>query len=140
MPGGQPDKSPPSAACAFQTKGINMPSPVVHFEIGSSNSAQAAQFYKAVFGWEMTSAGPAQLITGGNEGGPTGMLNALGHPPEHYVMIYVQVDDIEHALERVERAGGTRIVGPLPLPDGRRFAWINDTASNMIGLLTPVAS
>lgn len=114
-----------------------MPAPVVHFEIGSTDSAKTAAFYKAVFNWEMAAAGAAQLITGGHEGGPTGMLNALGHPPDNYVMIYVQVDDIDLAIERAIAAGGTKIVGPAPLPDGRRFAWIRDTASNVIGMLSP---
>jgi uncharacterized protein len=114
-----------------------MPSPVVHFEIGSRDSAHLAGFYRAVFDWRFIDAGPAQALSSGAEGGPTGMLNALGHPPESYVTIYVQVDDIAAALERVAAAGGSRIVGPLPLPDGRSFAWIKDTADNMIGLLTP---
>jgi predicted enzyme related to lactoylglutathione lyase len=64
------------------------------------------------------------------------MLNSLGHPPENYVMVYIQVDDLEAALVRVDAAGGKKLVGPIPLPDGRRFAWISDTAGNVIGLLT----
>jgi len=111
--------------------------PVVHFEIGSKDSAQTSRFYHEVFGWEFQPAGPAQVISAGLEGGPTGMLNSLGHPPENYVMVYVRVDDIPGALTRVAEAGGRKIVGPVPLPDGRRFAWISDTAGNMIGLLTP---
>jgi predicted enzyme related to lactoylglutathione lyase len=82
--------------------------------------------------------GPAHLIVGGLEGGASGMLNALGHPPHTYVMVYVQVDDIEAALARVAQAGGTKLVGPVPLPDGRRFAWFADPAGNTIGLLTPL--
>ena len=115
-----------------------MSSPVVHFEIGSKNSAETAKFYSAVFGWQFAPMGGAQLVSGGHEGGPTGMLNALGHPPENYVTVYVQVDDLEAALERVAEAGGKTMVPPIPLPDGRRFAWINDTAGNIIGLLTPL--
>jgi predicted enzyme related to lactoylglutathione lyase len=115
-----------------------MAAPVVHFEIGSMNSAETARFYAAVFGWHFAGAGAALTVAGGHEGGPTGMLNALGHPPENYVLLYVQVDDIEAALARSEAAGGTRLVGPIALPDGRRFAWVRDTAGNMVGLLTPL--
>jgi predicted enzyme related to lactoylglutathione lyase len=113
-----------------------MPAPVVHFEIGSKDSAEAAKFYSAVFDWQFADLGPARLIAAGHEGGPSGMLVTLGHPPENYVTIYVQVDDLEAALERVAEAGGKTMVPPVPLPDGRRFAWINDTAGNIIGLLT----
>jgi predicted enzyme related to lactoylglutathione lyase len=104
-----------------------MPAPVVHFEIGSKDTAATAAFYGAVFDWRFGGDGPARFVTGGHEGGPTGMLNALGHPP----------DDIAATLERVAAAGGVKLVGPIPLPDGRRFAWIQDPAGNAIGLLTP---
>jgi predicted enzyme related to lactoylglutathione lyase len=114
-----------------------MPAPVVHFEIGSKDTAATAAFYGAVFDWRFGGDGPARFVTGGHEGGPTGMLNALGHPPDNYVMVYVQVDDIAATLERVAAAGGVKLVGPIPLPDGRRFAWIQDPAGNAIGLLTP---
>ena len=65
------------------------------------------------------------------------MLNALGHPPEKYVILYAEVSDIEAAIARAVDAGGSKIVGPAPLPDGRRFAWVKDTAGNVLGLLTP---
>jgi len=114
-----------------------MPSPVVHVEIGSTDSATTARFYADVFGWNTAAAGPVHQVISGHEGGPTAMLNALGHPPDNYVLIYIEVEDIDAALERVTMAGGGKFVGPIPLPDGRRFAWVTDTASNMIGLLTP---
>jgi predicted enzyme related to lactoylglutathione lyase len=114
-----------------------MPAPIVHFEIGSKDAAESARFYGAVFDWSFAEIGAARLIAGGHEGGPSGMLNALGHPPETYVMVYVQVDDLEATLARVVEAGGQKLVGPAPIPDGRRFAWIQDPAGNTIGLLTP---
>ncbi len=112
------------------------PAPIVHFEIGSTDSAKLAEFYGAVLGWKFLPAGSAQVVTTAT--GPTGMLNALGHPPDTYVMLYAQVDDIAAALERVAQAGGRKIVGPAPLPDGRKFAWVQDTAGNVLGLLTPL--
>src|SRR5258708_8922310 len=98
-----------------------MPAPVVHFEIGSKDSAETAKFDSEVFDWQFAVLGPARLIAAGHEGGPTGMLSTLGHPPENYVMVYVQVDDLEAALKRVAEAGGKTMVPPIPLPDGRRF-------------------
>ena len=114
-----------------------MSCPIVHFEIGSKDAAANAAFYRAVFGWEFAPLGAAQSIVGGNEGGPSGMLNALGHPPETYVMVYVEVQDLEASLALVGPAGGSTMVGPVPLPNGRRFAWIGDNAGNVIGLITP---
>ena len=36
--------------------------PVVHFEIGCRDSAKTQQFYKDMFDWSITQAGPAALI------------------------------------------------------------------------------
>jgi len=65
------------------------------------------------------------------------MLNTLGHPPDNYVLIYIQVDDVSAALDTVIAQRGKVLVGPAALPDGRTFAWIRDPAGNMIGLLSP---
>ncbi len=110
---------------------------IVHVEIGSKNSADLAKFYERSFGWKFNAAGPVEVVSGGAEGGPTIMLNALGHEPENYVLVYIEVVDIEGALRTITEAGGSKIVGPGPLPDGRRFAWVRDPAGNAIGLLTP---
>jgi predicted enzyme related to lactoylglutathione lyase len=117
-----------------------MPSPIVRSEIGSKDSAATAAFYDAVFGWKTAAQGLVHQVITGHQGGPTAMLNALGHPPDNYVLIYSEVDDIDAALDRVAAAGGSRFVGPISLPDGRRFAWVSDTGSNLIGLVTPSAA
>jgi len=90
----------------------SMSCPVVQFEIGSNDSAALSEFHATVFGWAFKAAGPAQAIVGGFDGGPSGMLNALGHPPEKYVMVYIEVPDLEACLERVNAACGATIVPP----------------------------
>jgi uncharacterized protein len=129
--------SPAASVAATGPTGRRVAARIVHVEIGSKNSADLAKFYNRAFGWTFDPAGPAQLVTGGAEGGPTIMLNALGHPPETYVLIYIEVADIEAALRTIAETGGSKLVGPGPLPDGRRFAWVRDPAGNMIALLTP---
>ena len=114
-----------------------MPSPLVHFEIGSKDSVGLSKFYGEIFDWTFLELGNVRPIAEGLEGGPTGMLNTLGHPPENYVMIYIQVDDVSAALDKVIALRGKILVGPGTLPDGRTFAWIRDPAGNMIGMLSP---
>jgi predicted enzyme related to lactoylglutathione lyase len=114
-----------------------MAAPVVFFEIGSKDAAALAGFYGDVLGWRFAELGAARTIVGGHEGGPAGMLNALGHPPETYVMVYAQVEDLAVALAQVAQSGGAKLVGPHPLPDGRHFAWVRDPAGNLLGLVTP---
>lgn len=113
-----------------------MPNPVVHFEIGCRDVARTSEFYTRLFDWKLQPGGPATLIDSG-EGGITGHFTSLGHEPHHYVTVYVQVDDIEAYLKKVLDLGGKVVVGPIPLPDGRRFAWITDPDGSIVGLIQP---
>lgn len=114
------------------TQAIN---PVVHFEIGCRDMHTTKAFYKQVFGWEPDQFG---VINREQLPGIPGHFVSLGHEPHNYVLVYVQVDDINAYLEKTAQAGGKKLVGPVPLPDGRQFAWITDAEGNMIGLITPV--
>jgi predicted enzyme related to lactoylglutathione lyase len=116
-----------------------MPNPVVHFEIGCRDRDATARFYEDAFGWTTAVTGDLtrSIDTGAAEGVP-GHLTALGHEPHAYVLVYIQVDDVEAAIAKVEAAGGANHIGPLPTPEGRQFAWVKDPAGNMIGLLSPV--
>ncbi|HVU94778.1 MAG TPA: hypothetical protein VHE34_06115 [Puia sp.] len=37
---------------------------------------------------------------------------------------------------QIEGAGGKRVIGPVPLPDGKKFAWFRDPGGNTVGLIT----
>ena len=114
-----------------------MGQPVVHFEIGCQDKTRAATFYSELFGWQTQQAGPATLIDTGNASGINGHFTALGHEPSHYVLVYIQVDDLTPYLEQVKTLGGGIVVPPVQLPDGRRFAWLTDPEGNTFGLITP---
>jgi hypothetical protein len=70
--------------------------------------------------------------------GIPGHITTLGHEPRQYVTFYIEVDDIVDTLTRITAAGGKKVVGPVPLPDGKKFAWFADPGGNMIGLITKV--
>ncbi len=113
-----------------------MGQPVVYFEIGCQDQGRAAHFYSALFGWQTQPAGPATLINTVSTDGINGHFTALGHDPLHYILFYIQVDDLIPYLEQIESLGGKIVVPPVPLPDGRRFAWISDPEGNTVGLIT----
>ena len=48
--------------------------------------------------------------------------------------VYIGVDKIEDYLERIEKLGGKKIVGPVVIPTGR-FAWFCDPEGNQLGLM-----
>lgn len=112
--------------------------PVIHFEVGCRDLAKTTAFYTELFGWTPTSIPMASLLNTNSTEGVQGHITSLGHEPHNYVTFYIQVDNIEDSLTKIEAAGGKKVVGPFPLPDGRRFAWFTDPEGNMIALITKV--
>ena len=110
--------------------------PVVHFEIGCKDLEGTTTFYTELFGWKANPIPYASLLDTQSEKGIPGHITALGHEPHQYVTFYIEVDDIGGTLTRIEAEGGKRLVGPVPLPDGKQFAWFSDPGGNMVGLIT----
>jgi hypothetical protein len=108
--------------------------PVVFFEIGCRDRAKTGDFYSKLFDWQITAAGPASGIQTGNPQGIPGHIVSLGHEPEHYTMFYVDVEDVQAALDKATELGGKKLVGPINIPAGT-FAWFSDPDGNTIGLL-----
>ena len=119
-----------------QKGGKSMGRPVVHFEIGCRDRAKTGDYYSKLFGWEITVAGPASDIQTGSSQGIAGHLTSLGHEPEHYTMFYVDVEDVQAALDKAVELGGKKVVGPIAIPAGT-FAWFMDPDGNTVGLLKP---
>ena len=110
--------------------------PVVHFEIGCKDLEGTTSFYTNLFGWTATSIPSASLLDTHSTKGVPGHITALGHEPHQYVTFYIEVDDIADTLTRIEAASGKKLVGPIPLPDGKKFAWFQDPGGNMVALIT----
>ena len=111
-----------------------MPNPVVFFEIGCKDTAQTREFYGKMFDWNVAETPTGAMID--PKGGIPGQITSLGHEPHQYTIFYVQVDDVAAAISQAESLGGTKIVGPIPIPIGT-FAWISDPGGNTIGLWKP---
>jgi predicted enzyme related to lactoylglutathione lyase len=111
-----------------QIGGKHMPHPVVHFEIGCRDRAKTEKFFSELFGWQI---GAGSTIDGA---GLPGHITSLGHEPEHYTMFYVEVDDVQAALDKATSLGGKTVVPPVKIPTGT-FAWFADIDGNTIGLL-----
>jgi predicted enzyme related to lactoylglutathione lyase len=108
--------------------------PVVYFEIGCRDRAATSSFYAELFDWKIRSDQHSDVITADSTAGIDGHIASLGHEPHTYTIFYVSVEDLDAAILRAEQLGGTRLVGPAPIADGR-FAWIADPGGNTIGLL-----
>jgi predicted enzyme related to lactoylglutathione lyase len=102
---------------------------VVHFEIGGTDTARARSFYSELFGWTIDD-GPVKMIEGA---GLTGHLNALGHEPSNYTVVYIGVADIAASIAKAKDLGAQVLVGPITIPTGQ-FAWISDPTGTTVGL------
>lgn len=110
--------------------------PVVHFEIGCKDLEKTGAFYANIFGWTRSPIPGAELIATNSNEGIQGHITSLGHEPHQYITFYIQVDDIPPVLTKIESSGGTKVIGPFPLPDKRQFAWFKDPGGNMVALVT----
>lgn len=110
---------------------------VVHFEIPIDDSGKATAFYENAFGWTITKWGPVDywlLATGGEpEPGVDGALTPRSEAPDG-VLIYVDVDDIDAAIRRVESAGGHLVTAKVPVPGMGWRARFRDPDGNVLGL------
>jgi predicted enzyme related to lactoylglutathione lyase len=111
-----------------------MSHPVVHWEISGHDPERLQAFYGNLFGWKIDSTNPEYgLVETGDGVGGAIMRSPLGESP--HVTVYVQVDSLDAALDRVCELGGGTLVGPTPIENVGSFALFRDPEGNVIGLL-----
>ena len=88
-----------------------MGAPVVHFEIMGGQGNQLEKFYAELFGWKIDSNNPMKYGVVDTGGGPGGINGGVGANQDgsKRVSVYAQVDDLQAALEKVEKLGGRTI-------------------------------
>lgn len=107
---------------------------IVHFDIGCRDKQATRAFYAGVFGWEIGD-GANEFSYAIKDAGLDGQIVSLGHEPHNYVMVYVEVDDVDAVSAEAETRGGGKVIGPVPLPGGRRFAWLKDVEGTLVGVI-----
>jgi uncharacterized protein len=108
-------------------------------EMCTDNTEAAKNFYGELFGWtydemEMKEGGTYSMFEP-KAGGPGGgiMAKPLPEVPNAWTP-YVATDDLEAAVAKVTKLGGTVHMGPTPVPGHGSFAVIADPAGGVIGL------
>jgi uncharacterized protein len=120
--------------------------PVVHFEIIGTDPAKLRSYYAELFGWEFDTGDAATEAVSqpGNYGFVDGRTTAEGlginggvgggEGYERRVLFYVSVRDVEAALQKAERLGGTRVLGPDGTPGALVVGQFTDPEGNLIGV------
>ena len=112
-----------------------MAHPVVHWEIGGRDMSALREFYAKAFGWTISAAGPTYALVEAVEGGFGGGLMQTHGDMAPYVTVYIQVDDLDTALDEVMDLGGSPLVPPTVINDAASFALFRDPEGNVVGLL-----
>jgi uncharacterized protein len=112
-----------------------MAAPVTWFEISSRNSVALRDFYAGVFGWNLQPVEgdqPYAVVEAGGEGGIAGGIGEADGTNQ--ILFYIEVDDPQAYLDRIERAGGRTLVPLTEIPDLVTFAQFADPEGNVVGL------
>ena len=118
---------------------------VVHFEIPYDDGDRARAFYAESFGWQIHLMPELQYTTVSTgpvteQGMPVapGYLNGgmfdRSNGPTNSPVVTVEVDDIDAALESVERHGGKAVVGRTAVGEMGFSAYFADPEGNVLGL------
>ncbi len=108
----------------------------VHFEIHGEDPVKAGEFYAQVFGWSFDRWGSHDYwLHGTGEG--LGIDGASAPPQEHgqKVVLTIEVDDLEEAIERTRLAGGTVLVERSAIPGIGWLAQVLDPNDVVFGIL-----
>lgn len=118
---------------------------VVHFEIPADDVSRARGFYGKVFGWKVNSipnmgytifhTGPTnekdQMLEdkGFINGGMMERQGEIKGP-----VITINVEDIDAALDRIAKEGGSTVSPKIEVPEMGWSAYFRDTEGNVMGL------
>jgi predicted enzyme related to lactoylglutathione lyase len=122
-----------------------MPNPVQHFEIYGDNPEKLAEFYRRVFGWNVTKAPNMDywmLYTAATDekgmatepGAINGGLMKRPMPDARAWMNYVTVPSLDEAIKSLQAAGGTVLRGRTAVPKMGWFAVVADPEMNPFGI------
>lgn len=123
---------------------------VVHFEIPADDLERAKKFYRENFGWGLNQLGPEMGSYVLAHTGPTddkgmpqdrafingGLMKR--EPSASAPVLVIAVNDADAAVEKVKKSGGKLVGEILDIPNVGRYARVQDTEGNVIGVIKPM--
>ncbi|HNS62447.1 MAG TPA: VOC family protein [Anaerolineales bacterium] len=111
---------------------------IVHVEISAADQTTAGTFYRELFGWKITSI-PEMNYTmwESSDAVSSGGFPAVSEEfPAGQVIVYIDSDDIEADLKKVEKLGGKVVRAKEEIPGFGWFGIFRDPTGNMLALYT----
>jgi predicted enzyme related to lactoylglutathione lyase len=114
-----------------------MANPVTHFEITGKDGKKLQDFYSGVFGWKVNADNPMNygIVDPADTGGGIGGGISAGDGGTTQVTFYVEVDDPDAYLKKIESKGGRTVMPTTEIPGMVIFAQFADPEGNIIGLV-----
>jgi predicted enzyme related to lactoylglutathione lyase len=109
--------------------------PVTWFEINTAQSKAVRDFYAKIFGWKLQVLDGMDyaLVDTQTTGAIGGGIGEARGPNQ--LVFYIEVDDPQAYLNRIEKAGGKTVVPVTVVPDMVTFAHFADPQGNVVGLM-----
>jgi len=106
---------------------VNEPGSLTWADTATTDAEAAQAFYTALFGWrfDQMSEEPPYWVIWNGERTNGGMTVPPPDVPANWFP-YFAVEDVEAAMQAAQAAGGQPFVGPVDVPNGGRFALIQD--------------
>ncbi|HYR61482.1 MAG TPA: VOC family protein [Actinomycetota bacterium] len=122
-----------------------MGNPVGHFEIMGTDAGQLRDFYTGIFGWAVQhgpdEGDPLDYTMISTQSGDGALGGGIGKNPEGrgVVTFYINVDNLEDTLAKIEAAGGSTLRGRLQVGPNVSIAMFGDPDGNVVGLVEELA-
>jgi len=117
-----------------------MANPAVHWEIGGKDAQKLVEFYKGMFSWEISKMEGMDYHYCNCSAGERGMCGGIFQIDESkgmtpFVTFYVEVEDLQATLDKVETLGGKTIMPPMKISDEiGSAAMFQDPQGNVLGI------
>jgi uncharacterized protein len=116
---------------------------IVHIEFPANNPEKDARFYNEAFGWKIEADPTVNYWMFQAEGGPGGGFNPTAPNPQasfsvapSEVLVYVNTDDIDASLAKIEELGGKTLLPKSEIMGVGWFAVFTDLTGNRVALFT----
>ena len=109
--------------------------PIVHIELSAEDRKAAGAFYEDVFGWKITDLPEMSYTLFEYEEDRGGGFNPVSDQnPAGTVTVYIQAEDIEATLDKIEAHGGKVVIPKTVIPNTGWFALFTDPSGNQLAL------
>jgi predicted enzyme related to lactoylglutathione lyase len=110
---------------------------VVHIEIPAADVPAAGKFYQDLFDWKLQHAAEFDYTMWSDGSGYGGGFNKVSEEtPAGQVLVYIDSDDIEADLRKVQELGGSVVTPKTEIPGTGWYGVFKDPTGNVLALYT----